>query len=139
MSNIFETATRKKYRFASAKGELSTEQLWDLPLVATGATREVKTDLDTIARSINAELKSIGEGSFVSAKPDPRVGELEAKLEILKHIIGVKQAEIAAAAKRASNAEERRKLLEAYAAKESEEITKLSKDEILKRLDALDG
>lgn len=30
--NMFEFATRSKLRFTSARGELTAEQLWDVPL-----------------------------------------------------------------------------------------------------------
>lgn len=139
MSSIFETASRKKFRFASAKGDLTAEQLWDLPLIITSPTRDVKADLNSVAQTIATELKAAGEGSFVAVSPNPKVGELETKLELVKHVIAVKQAEIAAAAKRSEKAEERRKLVEALASKENEEINKLSKDDILKRLEAIDG
>lgn len=69
--NIFELATRQKLRFASAKGDLTTEQLWDLPLLISSPTRDVKVDLDTLARSINHELKAQAEESFVSTKANP--------------------------------------------------------------------
>lgn len=130
--NLFEIATRKKYRFASLKGELSTEQLWDLPL-----TSKSGFDLDSIAKSINKELKAQAEESFVETSTNPRRGELEAKLEILKHIIGVKQAEIAAANKRAANAQERQKLESLLARKNDQELEGLSKEEIEKKLAAL--
>ncbi|WLR90919.1 hypothetical protein [Shinella zoogloeoides] len=139
MSNIFETASRKKFRFASAKGDLTAEQLWDLPLLITTPTREIKADLNSVAQTIATELKAAGEGSFVAVSPNPKVGELETKLEVVKHIIGVKQAEIAAAAKRSEKNEERRRLVEALSRKESEEIANMSREEILKRLEAIDN
>ena len=33
--NIFEYATRAKLRFASSRGDLTVEQLWDVPLRST--------------------------------------------------------------------------------------------------------
>lgn len=137
--NIFEVATRKKLRFSSVKGELTVEQLWDLPLLILSSTRDVKADLDTIARGINTELKGVSEESFVAVKPDPRKADLETKLEVVKHIIGVKLTEKAAAEKKAENAEKRRKLLDALASKEDQALATLSKDDILKQLAELDG
>lgn len=127
--DIFEIAARKKFRFPSNKGELTAEQLWDLPL----------TGLDATARSVNAELKGITEDSFINVKPDPRKPDLETKLEIVKHVIAVKiqaQNDVAAAKDRA---EKRRKLLDALAAQEDKALSSMSKDDILKQLAALDA
>lgn len=132
--NLFEIATRKAFRFPSIKGELSTEQLWQLPL-----TSKVGVDLDTLAKGINKELKTLEEESFVATNSNPRRGDLEVKLEILKHIIAVKQADIAAATKRQANAQERQKLQELLARKNDEELSGLSKEDIQKKLDALDA
>ena len=80
--NLFEIASRKAYRFASLKGELTVEQLWQLPLTSRGGT-----DLDTLAKGIFKDLKATEEESFVSVNTNPRRGDLENKLEIIKHII----------------------------------------------------
>jgi hypothetical protein len=135
--NLFERATRQCFRFPSVKGDLTVEQLWDLPLVNKSPTRDVKADLDTVARTINSELKSMAEESFVSTNPNPRKGVLEAQLEIVKHIIAVRLSEAEAAAKRMENIEKRSKLIEALAAKEDQELSQMSKDEIVKQLEAL--
>ncbi|MFW9602789.1 MAG: hypothetical protein ACMV1B_10780, partial [Prevotella sp.] len=58
--NLFEIATREKFRFASIKGELSVEQLWDVSL-----TSKTGFDLDTIARTVNQESKETDTESFV--------------------------------------------------------------------------
>ena len=132
--NLFEIATRKAYRFSSLKGELTVEQLWQLPLTSKGGT-----DLDTLAKGINRELKAQEEESFVATSTNPQRGILENKLEILKHIISVKQAEIAAANKRAANTQERQKLEELLAKKNDQLLEGLSAEEIQKKLDALDA
>ena len=136
--NLFERASRNKYRFESPKGELTTEQLWDLPLIAGGPTRDVKADLDTVARTIHSELKSMEESSFVNTTPDTRKTHLEAKLEIVKHVIASKMADKEAAEKRVATIEKRRKLIEALAAKEEQELTQMSKDEIMKQLSEME-
>lgn len=139
MSNIFEKAARKKVRFPTVRGELTVEQLWDVPLTAAPApTRDVKFDLDTIARTINSDLKSVSEESFVNTKVDPRKEVYELQLEIVKHIIAVKIAEHEAAKKKAQNAEKRRAIVEAIAARESTDLASKSKDDLLKELAALE-
>ncbi|CDX26753.1 conserved hypothetical protein [Mesorhizobium plurifarium] len=137
--DIFERAARKKFRFPSIKGDLTVEQLWDLPLVAgSGITRDVKFDLETVGRGILTELKGVTEDSLVNVNPDPRKGELEAKLDIIKHIIAVKQKEAADAQAAAARAEKRRKLVDAIASKEDEALSKASKEELLKQLEEMD-
>lgn len=133
--NIFERAARSKLRYPSVKGELTTEDLWDLPLIASArATRDVKVDLDTIARSVSVTLRGMDQDSFVELKPDPRKGILELQLEILKHIIASKVADQQAAQTRADKAEQRRILTEALAQKETAEVGAMSKEEILSKL-----
>lgn len=132
--NLFEIATRKAIRFPSIKGELSTEQLWQLPL-----TSKVGVDLDTLAKGINKELKSTEEESFVATNSNPRRNDLQVKLDILKHIIGVKQEEIAAATKRQANAMERQKLQELLARKNDQALEALTPEQIAAKLAALDA
>lgn len=134
--NLFEKATRKAFRFPTGKGELTLEQVWQLPLTARGINT---LDLDTVARTVNAELKALGEESFVNKGTNPRRGELQDKLDILKHIIEVKQTEAASAEKRVANAQERQKLLELLDKKNNQELEGLSKEEIQAKLDSLDA
>jgi hypothetical protein len=124
--NIFERASRKRIRFPSSVGDLTTEQIWDLPLTAKSG----KPDLDRLARSVNSELKSIEEGSFVSLTPDPRKVDLELKLDILKHVIHSKLADRTAAETAAANAERKRKLLAALASKEEAELVGMTREQL---------
>ncbi|MDB2578775.1 hypothetical protein N9Y00_07020 [Tateyamaria sp.] len=127
--NIFETASRKKTRFPSKRGELTAEQLWDLPL----------TQLDVIARGVNSELKGVSEESFIATSPDPRKPGLELQLDILKHVIKAKQEEADAAKNRAAKAAKRKTLMAALADREAQEMAGKSKDTILKELEELDA
>lgn len=129
--NIFEKAAREKTRFQSKKGLLSVEQVWDLPLVKGEVT------LDELARSTNAELKSVTEDSFVVTSPDPRKPALEHRMEILKFIIAEKLADQKKAAEAKQRAERRKVLLDALEAKENEAIQGMSRDQILKELESL--
>lgn len=124
--NIFERASRAKLRFASTVGDLTTEQLWDLPLTAKGE----KPDLDRVARHIYAELKGVEEVSFVETKPNPRKIELELALDIVKHVIASKIDDKNRAEKAAETAERKRKLMAALAMKEESELAGMSKSEI---------
>ena len=124
--NIFERASRGKLRFGSTIGQLSTEQLWDLPLTSKGD----RPNLDAMARGVFHELKGLEEASFVEGKPDPRKADLELRLELLKHVIAVKLELKAAAEKAAENAERKRKLLNALAAKDESLLQGMTKEQI---------
>lgn len=123
--NIFELASRQKLRFPSTRGDLTVEQLWDLPLQSKS-----QFDLDSIAKSVNHDLKGRAEESFVSTSTDPMRGRLETMLEVLKHVIQVKQEENTANANRIRNAQERARIAEIIdkkqgAALESETLEQL--------------
>jgi hypothetical protein len=60
MDNLFLVASRSKFRFNTASGTITTEDLWDLPL-SSG-----KANLDDIAKALNKQLKDASEEqSFV--------------------------------------------------------------------------
>lgn len=131
---IFEQASRQKLRFPSNRGELMTEQLWDLPLQSKGGF-----DLDSVAKAVNAQLKSVTEESFVSNGSNPAKVKLTLMLDVVKHIIAVKLAENEAARNKAANAAERQKLLDALGDKQTEELKGMSKDQLLARIAELDS
>lgn len=130
MDNLFLQATREKFRFESPKGDLSVEQLWDLPL-----TSRTGFDLDTVAKAVNADLKASNEESFVNVNNNPAVSRLQAKLEVVKAIIEVKLAQAEAAKKRAEKAQ---RLMEVLHSKKDQELQGLSVEEIERRLSQLE-
>lgn len=130
--SIFEQASRQKLRFPSLKGELTVEQLWDLPLQSKSGF-----DLDTIAKSVSRDLKAVTEESFV-IETSPANTTLILKLNLMKHIIAVRLAENAAAVNRAARAAERQKLLGVLADKQDESLKALTSAEIQQRLAELD-
>ena len=133
MDNLFLQATREKFRFESLKGDLSVEQLWDLPL-----TSRTGVDLDTVAKAVNADLKASNEESFVNVNNNPAVSRLQAKLEVVKAIIEVKLAQAEATKKRAEKAAERQRLMEVLHSKKDQELQGLSVEEIERRLSQLE-
>ena len=131
--NIFEFATRSKLRFPSTRGDLTTEQLWDLPLQSRDGF-----DLDTVAKTVHRTLKGMDEESFVKSKPATLVTRLDAKMEVVKHIISYKLAQQEAATKRAARNEKREKLISALADKENEALKGLTPEQIREQLRELD-
>ncbi len=135
-SELFIKAARKKWRFPSKRGDLSVEQLWDFPLLGVGA--QAGSDLNTVAIALDDEIGALGRRSFVQ-QANPEKAELEQKLDLVKFIIDTKKAEAANAEKRAHKAEERRKIMAALSEKNDAELRGASKEELLRRLDALDA
>jgi hypothetical protein len=118
-NNIFEKATRTKVRFETTKGQITTEDLWDLSL----------NSLDSIAKSVNKKLKETSEESFISTKPSGNA-ELELKLELLKYVIDVKLKAKEAAELKAAKASEIATLESLLVDKKAEQLKGLSLDEI---------
>lgn len=125
--SIFEQATRKQLRFESPQGELTTEQLWELPLTSKS---ESKANLDSLARMTSRELRSLTEDSFVTLKPDPRKQALELALDVLKRVIEVKLQEKDAALKAAENADRKRRLLAALSRKQDTALEGMSEEQL---------
>lgn len=132
MENLFIQASRTKLRFPSRAGEITVENLWDLPL-----TSRTGVSLDALAREANAGLKQQAEESFVETKVNPAKEIFTLRLEILKHVISVRQAENTAANEAVSRAQERAKLQELISKKQDAALEGESLEDLQKRLDAL--
>ena len=102
---MFEKATKNKYRFASAKGNLTVEDLWDLPL-----THARSLNLDDFAKDLDKDIKENDVTSFVTTTTAVN-DELEIKFAIVKHIIKVKLTEAAAARLAMENKRRRQQIL----------------------------
>ena len=132
--SIFEQATRQQLRFPSAKGSLTVEDLWQLPLQAKSGF-----DLDTVAKNVNSSLKAIGEESFVTTSTNPSAAPLALALDIVKYIISVKKTENEATRARADRLTERNKLVNILAEKQDSALRNLTPEEIQKRLAELEA
>jgi len=124
---LFEKATKEKDRWETSKGMLSAEDLWDLSLPS----------LDTIAKAVNKKLKEESEESFISAKTSSNE-TLERKLNVLKHIIGVKLAEKEAAKSRMERLAKIHQLKELAVSKANEQLASKSLEEIQKMIAELE-
>lgn len=124
--NIFEMATRNKFRFPY-KGLISVEDLWDLGQV----------QLDSIYKNLNKEIKQIQEESLLSAK-NSEDAELQAKIDIVKHIFTVNQQEAIQRSIDAENAVKKRRIMETLAQKQDDSLMGKSEDELRKMLKELE-
>jgi tRNA A37 threonylcarbamoyltransferase TsaD len=84
---MFEKASRMKLRIGTERGSISTEDLWDLPLLSNDGFC-----LDDIAKGLNRALKESEEESFV-VKKNTGDETIDLTFSIVKHIIDTKLAE----------------------------------------------
>jgi hypothetical protein len=126
MSN-FQKASRLKLRFSTNKGELSTEDLWDLSLES----------LDVIAKGVNKRLKDETEESFIGKKSTNNT-VLELKLELLKEVIEFKLKEKEAKALRSAKNAKLAQLKELANNKANEQMSGMSLEEINKLISELE-
>lgn len=121
MANLFEIASRAKYRFPY-KGLISTEDLWDLS----------PAQLDTIYKTLNKNAKAQGEESLLNEVTVDTA--LTNMVEIVKHIFNVKREEAEARKAAVANAEKRKRLLEIIAQKQDEALLNMSEADLQKML-----
>jgi hypothetical protein len=129
----FEYATRTKIRFTSVRGDITVEQLWDVPLRSRDGL-----DLNAIAKAANKAWKDISEESFVETSRTPEHTRLETALAVVKYVIETKLAEEMLAKRRLENKIEREKLLEILAEKQVGKLSELSEKDLHKRIAALE-
>lgn len=127
---MFEKASRLKLRFGTAAGQLSAEDLWDLPLSGRGV------NLDDIARDLHKKLQGSENISFVKS-PATKESFDQLKFDIVKHVIDVRLAEDDKAETARINQGKKKQLLEVLARKESAAVEALSADEIRKMIESL--
>lgn len=124
---MFEKASRIKLRFETAKGLLSVEDLWDLPLTSTTS----KVNLDEIARGLHQKVTTQTDISFVNPTAKSAAAEKDQlALDIVKQVISVRLAENEAAAKARANAEQKKKILEILDQKDTESLKGKSEEEL---------
>ena len=134
-TNIFELATRGKFRFQTPRGECSVEQLWDIPL----RSRD-DLNLNAVAKAANATLKVLTEESFVETSTKTKEhARAETALEVVRYIIDVKLAEEETAKQRAENRLEKEKLLAILAEKQDGKLSAMSEKELQRRIAAPGG
>jgi hypothetical protein len=123
--NIFELASRTSLRFSSNKGQLTTEDLWNLPLTSTRTS-----SLDSLAVQYYTEMQASDSVSFVTPANNNNSGA-DVKLAILKHIIGVKQTENAATKLASDNKAKKARILQLIAEKQDTALAGKSEEELL--------
>lgn len=120
--NLFEVATRENYLFPF-KGMINVIDLWDLSL----------TNLDSVFKTLNAEVKKSEEESLLNAKTKEDE-DLTNKIEIIKYIVNKKLAEKEARENEKKNKEKRQRILEIKAKRQDEALENMSDEDLDKLL-----
>lgn len=120
--NLFEVATRENYLFPF-KGMINVIDLWNLSL----------TNLDSVFKTLNAEVKKSEEESLLNAKTKEDE-ELTNKIEIIKYIVTKKLAEKEARENEKKNKEKRQRILEIKAKRQDEALENMSDEDLDKLL-----
>ena len=125
---MYLQAARLKLRFPSGKGELSVEDLFDLPLSSSN-----RASLDDTTKEVNRQLKEAGEESFVTTTTKVN-SVLQLKLDILKDVISIKLAENLAATFAKKNAEQRKLIMSLIEQKKQGQLAEMSVEDLEKML-----
>ena len=123
--NLFEVTVRAKYRFPF-KGQITVEDLWDLSV----------QDLDRVYKALNTEAKQSQEESLLKIR-DKSAEMLDRKIEIVKHIVAVKQDEIRALKEAADKKAQKQRIMEIIAKKEDDALQNMSLEELQRMAESL--
>lgn len=132
--NLYMIAALEKFRFPSTKGDLTLEQLYDLPLKTNGNA----PSLNKIAQTLSALIQAEGAENFVDDKT-PTNQALEDKLEIVKEVIALRKAEKQSREQAAAKRELIAKLEDKLEAKRDQALSELSEQELLDKIAELKG
>ena len=128
---MFEKATKKKLRFNTKAGDVTVEDLWDMPLTAsTGFS------LDDVAIDLSRQLKAREEESFVAKRTNANT-ILALKFDVVKHVIAVKLEEEDIAKNRVLAKAKKEKILSILAEKKDASLKDMSPEDLEKMLEEL--
>lgn len=114
---MFENASRLKLRFTTSKGQVSTEDLWDMPLTSLAP----QTSLDDLAKMLYAKTKDGARKSFVTKKAAGAT-ILDLQFDIVKHVIACKLEEAKDREKIVANKVQKDRILRVITDKEDENL-----------------
>lgn len=133
MSNdIFLRASRARLRFQSANGNLTVEDLWEIPLTTSSSN---KASIENIGAGLLEKQSKYKQNSILG--PATRSAEQETvdlAVEVLRTVAQIRQAEINAKTLAAAKASEAAKLKQRI---EELEFSSATPDELRARLAAL--
>ena len=137
MTNIFEAASRKKLSFTTTRGQITVDQLWDLPL------KNGNLSLNSIAVSLKKKVSQtedvvdLVDGDTSDLAAISNLADDKLRLDIVMHIITVLKAERDARQDREAMMSELRIVNEALAVKKQESLVSGTEEDIEKRRDEI--
>lgn len=126
---MYKQAAQLKLRFNTAKGQLTTEDLWSLPL-----TSKSNVSLDGIAIAVNKQLQESKDNSFVTAKSTGNT-TLELQLDILKDIIATRLEQNENNRAALARKQQKDKIAEIITSKQDEALLDMSIEDLEKMLE----
>lgn len=117
--NAWIECLKNKYRF-EFKGLIGVEDLFDLKL----------EDLDLIYRNLKNEEKDLQGDSLLDTAKNPKVGEIQVKIDVVKAVFDIKQTDIKNAEKALANKAQKEKILAIIEDKENQELSEKSIEEL---------
>lgn len=118
----FKQATKEKLRFQTSKGNLTTEQLWDLSL----------TDLDNLAVELQNQYEESGKKSFL-VKRSIKDKTTKLKFDVVLDVLQTKSEELEEAKQKAEDKAHNEKIIQLISEKKNEEL----KGKSVKQLEAM--
>lgn len=123
---LFQTAAKEAWRFPAGRGQTTLEDLYQLPLNSANGP-----SLESVAQALYLETKDASEVSFTgNATTSITVQLARRKLELVKHVIEVKQAELAAKAAAKEKQMLKGRLNALIAEKQDQELSSKSIEEL---------
>lgn len=126
MENVFELASRNKFRFASSKGTLTVEDLWSVPL----------TVLDDAYKNLSRFIRESDDDSLLSTKTS-EIDEATTKRDLVKYILKTRQKEAENVRLKAENRLQAEKIKERLAQRRDKALDEKSDEELLALLETL--
>lgn len=123
-TELFALSTRRKHRFSTPQGLISTEDLWDLGMPA----------LDKIARGLHAMANTEPQFSLLGTV-DPAVAEARLKLEVVTEVFNTLKAEAEQRRLNEAAQQEIQRLEELVHRKREADLADLSVEQLQQKLD----
>jgi len=122
-TNMYKTAARKGLKFATNRGNLALEDLFDLPM----------TELDRLYRELAPKVSAQDVG-LLRQRTD---SDDEIKLALIKDVFETKQAEADAASTRKANADKKLQILQIIERKQGDDLANKSVEELTALVNSL--
>lgn len=127
MSDLFFNAVKNKYRYPSKRGNLTTEQLFDLSFES----------LDEIYSELTALLDQMPKKSLLAQRSNADE-ELREKVDVVEAVFAYKTELRNKAKNMEAKRQQKQKLIDLLEKKKEKALENLSEEELLKKLAELD-